>query len=413
VVCGGIKRLKQQLADGYGDTTMCSNTTTAIRKQMRECLESNKRRRPIFLNDQGDDDDVVEVDATVATQFVQPSSGIAAKRRNLVLQFKPKANQASKNNRHVVEVIRKKPAEVVEERHAGGKHQTTMEGSKRSKEDKHFVDMQWAMWFIEAVIPFNAASSRQFEIALESTAQYGLGYIPPTPYQFGESLLQDCVKVTCTMRKDHERAWKHFGCTLMSNGWTDKRGRHLINFLVNSLEGRYFLDSVDASSEVQDAAMLAGLLEERIESIGKDKVVQIITDITDNGANYKAAGKLLMERIPTLFWSPCATHCLDLMLEGIGNLKDFKKSIARARRVTTFIYRHGRILSAMREKTGGRDLVRPAATRFATTFLTLKCLYKHKDALKALFVSEIWIGNKLAKTKAGEDVHDIVLSTQF
>jgi hypothetical protein len=88
-------------------------------------------------------------------------------------------------------VIRKKPAEVVEERHARGKHQTTMEGSKRSKEDKHFIDMQWAMWFIEAGIPFNAASSRQFEIALEATAQYGLGYIPPTPYQFGEPLLQD------------------------------------------------------------------------------------------------------------------------------------------------------------------------------------------------------------------------------
>jgi hypothetical protein len=196
----------------------------------------------------------------------------------------------------------------------------------------------------------------------------------------------------------------------MSDGWTDKRGRHLINFLVNSPEGTYFLESVDASSEVQNVAMLAGLLEERIERIGKDKVVQMITD---NGANYKAAGKLLMERIPTLFWSPCAAHCLDLMLEGIGNLKDFKKPIARARRVTTFIYRHGRILSAMREKTGGRDLVRPAATRFATTFLTLKSLYKHKDALKALFVSEIWIGNKLTKTKAGEDVYDTVLSTQF
>jgi hypothetical protein len=133
----------------------------------------------------------VEVDATVATQFVQSSLGTAAKRRNSVLQFKPKANQASKNSRPVVEVIRKKPAEVVEERHARGKHQTTMEGSKRSKEDKHFIDMQWAMWFIEAGIPFNAASSRQFEIALEATAQYGLGYIPPTPYQFGEPLLQD------------------------------------------------------------------------------------------------------------------------------------------------------------------------------------------------------------------------------
>jgi len=156
--------------------------------------------------------------------------------------------------------------------------------------------------------------------------------------------------------------------------------------------------------------MLADLLEKQIEAIGKDKVVQIVTD---NGANYKAAGKILMERIPSIFWSSCAAHCLDLMLEEIGNLKAFKKPITRARRMTTFIYRHGRILAAMREKTGGADLVRPAATRFATSFLTLKSLHKHKDALKALFVSETWTGNKLAKTKAGLDVHDIVLSTQF
>ena len=67
----------------------------------------------------------------------------------------------------------------------------------------------------------------------------------------------------------------------------------------------------------------------------------------------------------------------------------------------------------MREKTGGADLVRPAATRFATSFLTLKSLYKHKETLKALFHSEQWIGNKLAKTKAGLDVQAIVFSTEF
>jgi len=212
------------------------------------------------------------------------------------------------------------------------------------------------------------------------------------------------------MREEHERAWKHYGCTLMSDGWSDRKGRHLINFLVNSLEGTYFLESIDASSEVHDAYMLAGLLEKKVEEIGKDKVVQVVID---NGANFKAAGKILMDRVPTIFWSPCAAHCLDLMLEDIGNLSEFKKPITRARRVTTFIYRHGRILSAMREKIGWADLVRPVATRFAMTFLTLKSLYKHKDALKSLMVSEAWTGNKLAKTKAGLDVHDIVLSTQF
>jgi hypothetical protein len=196
----------------------------------------------------------------------------------------------------------------------------------------------------------------------------------------------------------------------MSDGWTDRRGRHLINFLVNSPEGTYFLESVDASSEVHDAFMLADLLEKKVEDIGKENVVQVVTD---NGANYKAAGRILMDRIPTLFWSPCAAHCLDLMLEEIGKLPYFKKPIARARRVTTFIYRHGRILSLMREKTGGADLVRPAATRFATSFLTLKSLHKHKDPLKSLFLSEEWAGNKLAKTQAGKDVYDIVLSVEF
>ena len=60
----------------------------------------------------------------------------------------------------------------------------------------------------------------------------------------------------------------------------------------------YFLESIDASSEVHDAYMLADLLERKVDEIGRDKVVEVVTD---NGANYEAAGKLLMERIPTLF----------------------------------------------------------------------------------------------------------------
>jgi hypothetical protein len=193
-------------------------------------------------------------------------------------------------------------------------------------------------------------------------------------HEVREHLLHECVNDTSKARDDHELAWKFYDCTLMLDGWTDRRGRHLINFLVNSPVGTYFLESVDASAEAHDASMLADLLEKRILNIGKEKVVQVVTD---NGANYKVVGRILMQRFPTLFWTPCAAHCLELVLEDIGKLKDFKKPIAQAKWVTTFIYRHGRILSAMREKTGGMDLVRSGATRFATCFLTLKSLHKH------------------------------------
>ena len=161
------------------------------------------------------------------------------------------------------------------------------------------------MWFYECGVPFNAAAARQFQIAVEATTQFGSVYVPPNLYQLGEPLLKDAAQLTSNVRKEHEQAWKHYGCTLMSDGWSDRRGRHLINFLVNSPEGTYFLESVDASAEVHDAFMLADLLEKKIEEIGKDNVVQVITD---NGANYKAAGRLLMERIPTLFLEPmCCT----------------------------------------------------------------------------------------------------------
>ncbi|CAD6258159.1 unnamed protein product [Miscanthus lutarioriparius] len=422
----GIKRFKQHLIDGYEDIVLCLKVTTEIREEMEAYLQK-KRRRPLFLDgieEENGEDEVVEVatadvqagadgGATPKSAAKKPSSRTAAKRRHATYQLKASrpsnGNSTPKTPKSVVAMLRRTPKQIVVQRRAKD-FQPTIESSTRTKEEKQYVDLQWALWFMECGVPFNAANSRQFEIAYEATTQYGSGYKPPTNQQLGEPLLQECVKVTSAMRKDHEQAWKQYGCTLMSDGWTDMRVRHLINFLVNSPEGMYFLESVDASSQVHSATMLTDLLQEKIKDIGKDNVVQVVTN---NGANYNVAGKILMDRIPTLFWSPCAAHCLDLMLEEIRNLKTFKKPIACARCVTTFNYRHGSLLSAMRAQTGGTDLVRAAKTRFAISFLTLKSLYKNKDALKSFFVSEAWIGNNLCTTIAGQQVQDFVLSIEF
>ena len=85
-------------------------------------------------------------------------------------------------------------------------------------------------------------------------------------------MLGKAVEQVNKIKEKHEAAWKQYGCTLMSDGWTDRRGRHLINFLVNSPEGTFFLESVDASSEVHDAPMLADLLQQRIDLIGETRL---------------------------------------------------------------------------------------------------------------------------------------------
>jgi len=60
------------------------------------------------------------------------------------------------------------------------------------------------------------------------------------------------------------------------------------------------------------------MLDDIVEEIGEENVVQIVTE---NAANYKAASELLIKKRKTLYWTPYAAHCIDLMLE------DFEKKV--------------------------------------------------------------------------------------
>ena len=89
---------------------------------------------------------------------------------NLFIQGSRKAESKSKvKQQSIVGMLRKAPEDVVDERRKGIS-QPTIQTKMKSKEEKHYVDMQWALWFYECGIPFNAAAARQFQIAVEATA---------------------------------------------------------------------------------------------------------------------------------------------------------------------------------------------------------------------------------------------------
>ena len=77
----------------------------------------------------------------------------------------------------VLVMLRKTLEEVVDERRKGIS-KPTISAKMKTKEEKHYVDMQWALWFYEFGVPFNAAAARQFQIAVEATAQFGSRYTP-------------------------------------------------------------------------------------------------------------------------------------------------------------------------------------------------------------------------------------------
>lgn len=62
--------------------------------------------------------------------------------------------------------------------------------------------------------------------------------------------------------------------------------------------------------------------------MGAENIVQVVID---NASNNMAANNLLFVKRPSIFWTSCATHILNLMLEGMGKIKKLKGFIDQAK----------------------------------------------------------------------------------
>ena len=210
--------------------------------------------------------------------------------------------------------------------------------------------------------------------------------------------------------KSHREQWVKYGCIIMSDAWTDRKQRCIINFFVNSQAGIMFLKSVDGSDFVKIGEKLFELLDAIVEEVGEENVVQVVTD---NGSNYVLAGKLLEDKRKHIYWTPCASHCIDLMLEDIGKLRLIRKTIRRTINLFGFIYAHSSTLSLLRNHTNKRELVRHAITRLATSYLTLERFHKEKANIRKMFISDEWILNKLSKEPKRKEAAKVVLMPSF
>ncbi|XP_020261355.1 uncharacterized protein LOC109837498 [Asparagus officinalis] len=81
--------------------------------------------------------------------------------------------------------------------------------------------------------------------------------------------------------------------------------------------------------------------------------------------------------------------------------------------LTGFIYSHGWVLRLMRDQINARELLRPTATWFATSFLTLSSIHKQKNNLRKMFCSEKWMKNKWARDPKGKAAERTVKMTNF
>jgi hypothetical protein len=96
---------------------------------------------------------------------------------------------------------------------------------------------------------------------LWSDIPFNIGYKGPSYNDLRGPLLQgentDCPQRLAELRE----SWEIIKCTVMSDYWTNEKGRSILNFLVNCSRGTMFIKFVDAYAYVKDAQLVCELLD--------------------------------------------------------------------------------------------------------------------------------------------------------
>lgn len=396
---GGVTRLKYHLAGIKGEVEACKKVPPEVKWQMKQLVDDmtmEKERRKRIRTDIGNsqsasnDEEIAEGDAA------NPRSGdirSQTSRRTTV------QGTSTSGRRIPLFAPRTTPGS-----------QPSIRSAMATKEMEHNARKVVATWWYDANIPFNSANSYYYQPMLDAVASIGPGFKGPSFHDLRGPLLKDVVHNVHEYILSIKADWRVYGCSIMADGWTNRKNAPIVNFLAYSPRGTVFLKSVDTSGLRKDKETLLEMFDEVVKEVGQENIVQFVSD---NEASFKAAGKALQQRYGTFFWSPCAAHCIDLMLENICDPRYFPmidETIKKARNITKFIYNHAWVLALMRKEfTNGHDLCRPGITRFATHFLSLQCLLKFKKELRQMFTCTKWVESSHGKSRVGNEIAAIIL----
>jgi hypothetical protein len=239
-----------------------------------------------------------------------------------------------------------------------------------------------AEFFFENKLDYNVADSISYRNMTEALG--GQGFRGPSSEALREKWLQKLKSEVTQRTKEIEKDWVTTGCTILADSWTDNKQKALINFSVSSPLGTFFLKTVDASQHFKSHRGLYDLFDEVIQEVGPENVVQIISD---RNINYGNIDKLIMQNYNTIFWSPCASFCINSMLDDFSKIDWVSQCICQAQNLTRFIYNNKWLHDLMRKFMSGKELVCSGATKSVSDFLTLQSLLRHRSKLKQMFHS--------------------------
>ena len=190
------------------------------------------------------------------------------------------------------------------------------------------------------------------------------------------------------------------------NDWTYIQQSPLLNIIVTSSAGPYFLKAIDCRGKLKDATFMLEILKDAIEEVGPSNVVHVITDAA---LVCRVAGLMIESRYRHIFWTPCCVHALNNVLKDNEKIYWISKLISDARKEQMFICNHHTSLAIYRMKSRKRCL-KPAEIRYATYFILLEHMVEVYASLQATVVSQEWNAWFESKSTQAKKIRDMILN---
>ncbi|MCI06915.1 HAT family dimerization domain containing protein, partial [Trifolium medium] len=257
-------------------------------------------------------------------------------------------------------------------------------------------------------MPLNAVQSDEFITMCDMVSRHGVGFKPPSFNEIKGKYLTDEVEFTMEALEEHRAMWKITGCTIMVDEW-DNGYRTMLNLLVNSPKGTFFLKSI-VSPDTDEPEELFKMMDDIVEEVGEENVVQIVTDDADY---YEAAGEMLMKKRTRLYWTTCATRCIEMILKHYEKIPIYKETNEKCRTIMRLIYSSDSLISLMLHFTRGIDLFETGNVIRGLYCLSLCVIHENKRVLIRMFTSKKWKSSEFTETKDGKSVEDLVLDKEF
>lgn len=245
---------------------------------------------------------------------------------------------------------------------------------------KERIDVALSHFFFRTGISFRIAESDAFRVLVhELNPQYAS--VMPGPKKICTELLnQEHSKLRNMLEKLLQTT---SNLTLTSDGWSNIRGEHLVNFVIKALGHKpIFYKAINTSGKPQTSETISEDIINVLKEIGVEKFCAVITD---NAAVMRKAWKLIETQYPHISANGCSAHVMNLLIKDIMEIPAHKNVLSNAAKIIKFVNNHHFVCAKFEEIKNelgvAHKLSLPVSTRWYSVYNSLNDFASAKYAI--------------------------------